>query len=352
MRKDSGITLIEVVVSITLATVLLGGFMVLLDRMVHFKGTADTLKQIQKIETALEITYRENIRYVEQNCFGWKNAACSALTILPQVSPTNSSILLLRTYSETVKSTWVEAGCTVTGTSPAYDVQCRDGYGNSLTFSVANYHTANSFYINGYNKTPYTVTITSGGNSDITDTWSSGYLDGEYAVYSQKKISTVAEALKSYHLSRLVYESTINTCDSTNGGLDSYDDVIIPWYFQSAGISPDIECAGIESGICGCSAFSDTDIWPISGSGWSNVDSAAEFTIFLPNIRLDQSYRVDGYGNPITIWFTVNSNDIMLGPPPRPRPNYNWAIKPPYKGLVGVYDGSSWIYKKSIVYAQ
>jgi type II secretory pathway pseudopilin PulG len=351
MRKDSGITLVEVVVSITLATVLLGGFMVLLNRMVHFKGTSDTLKQIKKIETALETTYRENIRHVEQSCLGWTDALCNTLTIIPQRHSTDSTILLLRTHSATATSSWVEAGCTLSGTSPSYNVRCTDGYGSRFTFSVTNPHAANTIYTNGYNRTPYTITITSGGNSSITDTWSSGYLDGEYATYSQKKILTVAEALKSYHLSRLTHEAIVNTCDSVNGGLESYDDVIAPWYFQSTGSTPTQECTGIESGICGCNVFTDTARWPTS-TGWADVNTTSEFSTLFANIGLNTAYRVDGYGNPTAIWFTVNSGGAIQNPPPRPQPNYNWAIKPPYRGLVGVRSGTSWVYSQSIVYAQ
>ncbi|MBE0427619.1 MAG: prepilin-type N-terminal cleavage/methylation domain-containing protein [Nitrospirae bacterium] len=351
MRKDSGITLIEVVVSITLATALLGGFMVLLNRMVHFKGTSDTLAQIKQIETALETTYRENIRYIEQNCLGWTDASCNTLTILPQRHSTDSTILLLHTYSETATSSWSKAGCTLSGTSPSYAVTCKDGYGEYFAYSTSNEHAANSFYRNGYDRTPYTITITSAGNSDITDTWSSGYLDGEYAVYSQKKILTVAGALKSYHLSRLTHEAIVNTCDSVNGGLDSYDDVIIPWYFQATGNAPAQECTGIESGICGCSVFADSDKWPTSPE-WADVNSTSEFSVLFASIGLNTAYRADGYGNPIVIWFTVDSDGALQDIPPRPQPNYNWAIKPPYRGIVGVRPDTSWVYSQSIVYAQ
>jgi len=361
LKKPNGFTLVEVVVSIAIASVLMAGASLLMKSMVHYYQTMKTVETIKKIEKALDVTYRESIQYVENNCInGW--ISCSRQSLLPQV---NSSLTVSHLYvynptSETVQA-WKDAGClTVYNPSPYLYIYCSDGFskattsaGATFTFTLSNNHTPGTLYTNGYTSTPFTITITSTGNPDISDTWSSGYLDNEYLNYSKRKIIALSNALKQYHLSRLLHETTVNTCDSTNGGLESYDDVIIPWYFQVTGNAPNQECTGIESGICGCSGFSST-VWP-TVSTWQDV-TGTEWTTVLANLNLSTIYRTDGFGNPLTLWFTVNSSNALQGIPPRPRPNYDgaWSVRPPYRGLVGVYNttSSSWVYYDSILYPQ
>ncbi|MFI5295962.1 MAG: type II secretion system protein [Thermodesulfovibrionales bacterium] len=350
---SKGLTLVEVLISLTITGVLLSGLVMLLKQTLHFRGTANAMAQTKKIETALDTTYRENIAYVEQNCYGWTDASCNTLTLVPTVNGADSTQLFLNTSSANVTGAWQNAGCALTGTAPSYTVRCADGFGSYYTFAVTNPHSANTFYVNGYNRTPYSIIITSGGSANVTDTWSSGYLDGEYQSYSQKKLLTVAGSLKSYHMSRLTNEVVVNTCKAGAGGLESYDDVIVPWYFQSTGNSPSLACSGVESGNCGCSGFVAA-IWPASGSGWNRINSSAKFSTVLTNIGLSSLYRVDGFGNPIQIWMTVNSAGTLQGEPPRPAPSYSgtWAVSPPYHGVVGVYSAGAWLYSQPLVYAQ
>lgn len=333
----------------------------LMNSFAHFRSTVHTLDQIIEIEKAIELSYRDNIAYAEQNCYGWTGTGCTTLTILPRKDTTDTSnkTLTLTTYSDAVKKAFEQAGCTATvGTVPVYAVKCIDKYGSNYTFSTTNEHTANTLYARGYNSTPYTILITAGGNADIKDTWSAGYLDSEYAAYSRTKIVDFAQALKTFHVTRLNHEAMINTCDSINGGLESFDDIIVPWYWQAtSSASSTVECTGIESNNCGCSGFTSS-VWATSGSGWNAADTATELTTLTNNLGLNVKYRVDGYGNPLQVWFTVNSGNALQTAPPRPQPNYDaqlalW-IRPPYRGLIGVYDSgtAAWVYSDNVVYAQ
>lgn len=355
IKNSKGFTLLETIVVIAIVAILTAGTASLVNSIVRYSGTVKTLEIFKKIRKALETTYKENILYVENNCYGWTNAICRNIAILPNqdTSNTTNTTLLLNTMSPLAVQAWQDAGCTVTGTYPNLRVQCLDGYGGLLTVTVNNGHNVNSIYTNGYNKTPYTITFTSQVNTTVTDTWSSANLDAEYFVYSRQKLTDLASSLKSYHLSRLVHESAVNTCDSVNGGLDSYDDIIIPWYWQITGSNIHNECIGIEMGYCGCTSFSSTSVWPTS-STLASVDTENEFISILPRLGLNIKYRVDGFGNPIQLWFTVDSSNNLQGPPPRPRPNYvnAWAIKPPYRGIVGVLNNGTWIYYENIVYPQ
>lgn len=352
MRKD-GFTLIEIVVAMALAALLMTGVLKFVNAAAHYMSTANTMTQIKRIETALDTTYRENISYIEQNCYGWTDAACNTLTLLPAPHPTDNTKLLLNTFSSNAIGAWQVAGCTMTGTAPSFTMSCNDGYGLPFTYAITNAHAANGAYANGYNRTPYSLTITSTAPTALTDTWSSGYLDGEYAAYSQRKILTVTGALKTYHLSRLTNETVVNTCNSVTGGLESFDDVIVPWYFQVTGTSPTTSCSGVESGSCGCSGFT-TALWPASGSGWNQINTATKFITVYGNLGLSSVYRVDGFGNAIELWLTVNSAGTLQAEPPRPRPSYSgvWAIGPPYHGQVGARSAGAWLYSQPIVYVQ
>jgi len=80
LTKDPrGLTLLEIIVTIAIASVVMGAIVTFTDRVIHFKGTADTIKRFEKIEDAFEILYRENIRYVEENCHGWTDSSSSVL---------------------------------------------------------------------------------------------------------------------------------------------------------------------------------------------------------------------------------------------------------------------------------
>lgn len=353
-----GFTIMEVVVALTVSSVLMVGISVLIKSMMNYKFLTDSIQRMQKIEKALETTYRENIRYVEENCYGWTDSYCVNITVLPQRDTANPLKLVLRTYSGYVVETWRSAGCTVTGTAPVYDVVCPDGYGGKFTFTTVNEHTPNTQYLKGYPwyaSFPYKITITSSSNPDITDTWSASYLDSEYYVYTQNKVNTLINAIKAYHLSRLTHEATVNTCDPVNGGLQSHDDVIIPWIWQITGNSAVSECTGIEVGICGCSNMINASIWPTS-SQLAVIDTATEWANVLLSLGLQtgnifQRYRVDGFGNPLK-WQIINSSTSTAVVPPRPSPNYSWVIKPPYKGVIYVEIPFVWVDRWTIVYPQ
>lgn len=353
---SKGFTLIEVVAAIAIGSVFMSGLVLILDRMAHFRGTAMTMTQVKDIEAALEVTYRENVRHIEQNCYGWKDAACLTLTITPAGLGASNDILLVNTPSLTAVAAWTQAGCVLTGGPPNYSVTCLDKYGMNMTFTPANAAAANAYYTNGYAKTPFTLVITSGGNNNLTDTWSTGYLDSEYASASGRKLLTVAAALKTYHTSRLTHEVVVNSCDVVDGGLESYDDVVTPWYFQSAGTAAANACTGLESGNCGCSAFDTVTTWRSAASGWNRINTSAKFAVVFANLGLSNDYRVDGYGNPLELWFTVDGAGTLQSEPPRPRVNYDgvWAVKPPYVGRIGVYNTgtSAWLSYTPVMYPQ
>lgn len=353
LAKDRrGLTLLEIVVTIAIASVIMGAIVTFMDRIIHFKGTADTIKRFGKIEDAFGVLYRENIRYVEENCHGWTDSACGTLAILPSVDDDDASgrTLIISTASDAVVSAFREANCALSGESPLLRATCTDGYGSDYTFSATNEHTAGTLYLNGYNRTPFSVTITASGNTSMTDTWTSGHLDSEYMVRSQEKLLTIARAMKSYHLSRLTTEAISNPCGAY-GGLMSNDDIMIPWIWQAAGSAPGARCSGITTGRCGCGAF--------GGSVWSteavrNTTTTATIQGFLAAINAGDLYRTDGFGNPITVGLITKVDGTPVGSaPPAPCPKWSWsAALPPFGGTVGVMSDGKWVYSQRVIYPQ
>jgi len=356
IRKKNGFTLLEVIMAIAVSTVMLSGLMAIVHKAVSFRGTTNTITNVKKIKTAFENLYRDNVKYVEDTCYGWTGAGCTSLSILPvlDAGDATGATLFVDTYSAGVVKSFEEAGCTLTLTAePRYQMTCTDGYGSKYLFTgVTNTHPVNALYLNGYNRTPYTITVTSGGNSQITDQWSSGYLDSEYMARSQEKVLTIARGMKTYHLSRTVFEAIKNPCTAGVGGLESSDDIIIPWIWQAVGTSPSVTCSGISAGSCGCTGFTAA-IWQ-SNVAYNTINTVAMWTAFLNGIGLNASYRVDGFGNPITVGLLTQPNGTILASAPNtPAPTYTWVgASPPYGGHVGVRNGAAWVYSERVVYAQ
>lgn len=366
IHRQSGLSLIEMVVSIALAGFMMIAITKLTAKAISLRNMGSTLDQSPKIGTAMETTYRENILYASANCYGWTEGNCTGITILP--TRTNSTTLTLTTYSPAVVKAWQDAGCTVTaGTAPAYTVSCKDGYRNDVSFStITNGHTTNSLYLNAYNKTPYSITFTLGGSKNITYAWGSGYLDSEYTETNAVKRQQLINAISSYHIARLTYEAVVNTPNATTGGLTTSDDIIVPWIWEALGAAPSLSCSGIESGNAGCTSLAAAN-W-LTDTAYLTLNTKAEIQLLLGNIGVGNTYEIDAFGNPITIrLFTDSSGGALAAVPPRPRPGYfdclpggtaancsglTFSVLPPYRGAIGVLNSGAWVQKDTIVYAQ
>jgi prepilin-type N-terminal cleavage/methylation domain-containing protein len=366
--RQRGFSLFEVIIAMALAGLVLSGLMIMLQKAVHFRGTVGTLANIEKLNIALETMYRGNVRWAEDRCYGWTDTGaglCNRLSILPTLpAGGDPHKLFVRTYSSVVTQAFQAADCTVSGTAPTYAVTCPDGYGGNFRFQTTNEHTPATYYDNAYALTPYTLLIASeqSATAPIVDTWSSAYLDSEYMVRSREKVMTVLRAMKGYHLQRLAREATVNSCKTGSGGLQSYDDVIIPWIWQALGSGPTTDCSGVTGAPCGCSGFS-TSVWVNSFGSGSNANTlrygntgvtAAMLNTFAASIGLDPSCLTDGFGNSVTIIPLSSPSHSPLSRPDPPIPTYAWATKPPYGGHVGVYDPSAnaWLISERIIYAQ
>ncbi len=372
-KDNRGFALVEVIAALAVIAVTITAIMLIVNKALMVKKTANTVMTIKQIETAVETTYREDIAYVETNCAGgWGQSPCDKGSITPVPGSTNT-VIQAWLPTQTAVQSWVSAGCALTTGSIAnyYNIQCTSGFGSLYSFTnIVNAQAQGGLYLNGYNKTPYSITISAAvpnSTTPISDVWNSGYLDAEYFERSNQKILSLLRAIKNYHFARVFYEANNNPCTPSVGGLASSDDSVIPWVWQltaSSSTNAQLACAGVESGNCGCSNFTAA-VWSSSAS-YLQVDTAAEMNTILGNLGLDSKYGSDGYGNMITLRLLADRNGNQLAnAPSRPKPNYTDCLPsgsgtgcsngvfqnmPPYTGVAGVLSGGSWVYSQKVVY--
>jgi len=320
------------------------------------KTTANkiTKARIEAISKSFEKVFMENLKYVNKNCYGWTDAQCSNLTATPIVK--NTTTLTYNTQDASSINALLDVGCSVSGSTPNFDVKCYDGQGKLMKFAGANLHVANTEYVAPNNgKTPQ-ITITSTLLKPMVvniDTQINNAL-----VNSEQKIDTIANAIKTYVRQKRIAElgntcGTTNTANNPSGGLDSIDDAVIPFAWEAISSNPTTLCSGIEntSSDCGCSSFNNNSNWEKS-SAYCVVNSQAEMNRFLVNMGLGSIYRTDGLGNPITIVpLSDNTGSTANCPPPRPKIGYGSLSSLP-KSRVGVMDSSGTWVKYTDVYSE
>jgi prepilin-type N-terminal cleavage/methylation domain-containing protein len=365
-RSQLGFTLVEVIVAVAVLALTMAAVALIMNKANRMKRTADALSDIRKIENALELSYREAVSYVEKNCSGWGQAGCTAGTLTP--SAVNSTTLSAYLPTQSAQNAWTNSGCTLTGTSPTFSITCQSGYGTNFTYSgITNTQAAGAVYTNGFNKTPYSITISAtipGATTTVQDTWSAGYLDVEYFDRGTQKILTLLRAMKAYHFNRLLYESNTNSCAGTTGGLASTDAAMVPWVWELIGSAPTTACSG--GGSCGCSNFT-TSIWS-NLTSYLQINSASTLSTLVNNLGIDPMYQTDGFGNMLTVrLLTDKLGNILSAVPSSPKATYSdclpggtgtgcstgapWSQLPPYTGVVGIVSGGSMIFSLKAVYA-
>lgn len=371
--KRGGFAMTEIIIALAVLAITITGITMVANKSIRVKRTADTTVVMKKVIDALETTYRENVAYAERFCAGWTVAPCNAGRITPSI--TNTTTLSIWLPTESARRAWMAAGCTVTLSSGSvYSVVCPSGYGDNLTYSnLQNGHTANTHYLNGYNRTPYQIQISviiPGGSTSVQEVWSSGYLDAEYFERSNQKILTLLRAIKAYHFNRLLFEANTNVCNASTGGLASTDDTLIPWVWQlvaSNATNAQARCTGVETSPCGCSSHGVSNVWSNS-TAYLQIDTEAELNQIVNNLGIDLSSRTDGYGNMLTIRLLADRDGNQFASlPSRPKITYSACLPggsgagcsigtvfpqmPPYTGIAGVLSGSVFVYSQKVVYA-
>lgn len=392
-KNQRGFLLVEVIVAIAIAGVLFGVATMFMSKMIHVYQTSRTIARVDKLEVAFEHAYRTNAEWAERNCYGfaqWNQgtaAECVGLTLTPWGLglDTQQNFFNIGVNAQTKDSIINEfegAGCTATlsstmASTEQYRVECDDAYGQDFMFTrtAGQEHNPGTPYSTLYmSNSSVRIRIQSTGNADIMDEWSAAPLDLEYSRATSAKNREVGDALKQYHLNRLVREVNDNPCDSTAGGLESRDDVIIPWIWQVNAVRFEEKCSGIDTTPCGCSNF-DGQRWPTGGTLVMYTSALVDNA--LANIGLSPArYRTDAVGNAIAIVLLADRFNNPISPsgvPPRPRPNYYDCLKngtpgncggflldslPPYASAIGpvsqaTFTSATWLGNtERVVYPQ
>ena len=344
IKNDKGFTIAELLIAIAVLSFLMAMFTIAVKSFQHYRAIETTKEIVKALNTAIQKTFIENAKFVQGNCYGWNDGACSQLTLTPvQV---DDYTIQFNVYDIQVYSLLKSVGCQIQGGLPNFSVRCFGGFGKPLKFQVVNGHNFGENYVAPYSGQYFELKITDGiGNTYAVriDQLIDGYLEE-----SKTKLYTIANAIRKYIQTKRELELA-NVCDNPGtgpndpaGGLGSWDDAMVPWVWEAVSDTtgnPLTLCSGVEDSNtdCGCSNF-DTNIWS-NDSDLCVLDTKNEVENFLRNINLDPTaYETDAFGNAIVIVPLADSqgNPISQCPPPRPQPNYPVVFLP--KTRVGVKD--------------
>lgn len=138
-------------------------------------------------------------------------------------------------------------------------------------------------------------------------------------VLNEELFKEIANALKEYHLRRRIEEAS-NPCQP-NGGLNSQDDIYIPWIMQAYTSNLNALCNTSTTTSCSCTNIT-----------WNTVNQDDDTQmVYLLNATLGLPFYAGYLGNKLKVYAIVDSSDNPFTPP-NPQPNY--PLKPPYFGLI------------------
>lgn len=329
--------------------ILLGAIMmmvgqVLLPGLMRTRAVVESKEKKLLLDRVLNTVWLINLEYAENNCYGWTDPACANLALTPQRVSGDPSQIDVRFYAggsvslEAILGKFKDAGCFVTGGvndlgNNVYSIilTCYDGYGAKVLWSFGSYHEAGENFEEVYtNPVSITISYMKNRRSEMID-----YSEAQAISYQRSldKAYVLASALKAFVRRKKMLE-VANTC-TEEGGLNSWEDALVPWVWMVLSSQPDALCSGNEpptSGDenaqpvqCGCSDF-DENVWRRS-NGWGVVNSTNEWNVVLSNLSLPVKYRVDGFGNALLLVPIADSEGMAVQfvstggfYPPRPRP--------------------------------
>ena len=349
MKKNRGFSVMEVLIYMGIVAVFLAIAGVWQKHISNIRAIKETKERVAVLHEAIRREFLSNVNYAERNCYGWSDVGCSIITLFPVVVDVNT--LQFNTYDVSVVNTLRKAGCIIQGDLPNFSVQCRDGFGQPLSFQDAFSQNFGTDYLDYYRGNKYLLTIRDSLNTRYVIDLNKE-LDWAYS-RTIEKITEIGTAIKQYIRTRRIAELT-NVCDTGTGinnpagGLHSSDDALVVWVWQALGNSPFALCSGIEDTVsnCGCRDF-DNNVW-IMDSAYCVLDQPAEIRKFLTNLGLGDRYKTDGFGNKITIVPLADANGNAVNcPPPKPEPFYPVSGIP--KTRIGIFNGTEWVHYIDVV---
>jgi len=354
VKLKKGFVTAELLIFLTVISLMTPVIMQMLKTAKDTSANRITKARIEAISKSFERVFMENLKYVNQNCYGWTDAQCNNLTATPVVR--DATTLTYNTQDSLSINALLNVGCSVSGATPTFNVKCYDGQGKLMKFVGANLHIANTEYVAPYNGLNPQIKITTTLLKPVivnVDTFINNAL-----INSEQKIDTIANAIKTYVRQKRIAElgntcGTINTAQNPSGGLDSIDDAVIPFVWGAVSSNPATLCSGAENALsgCGCSSFGNNGNWEQSAN-FCVINSNAKMNRFLVNMGLGSIYQTDGLGNPITLVpLSDSTGSAVTCPPPRPTNAYGSLTSLP-KSRVGVMDSAGMWVKYTDVYSE
>jgi len=366
-RKNLGLALIyEVLGFMAFLAVLTGAFLMLYKAYTKQSKVVQTKEEIERIFQFFRMTYVSNLKFAKNGCIGFENCPYT-LTPEPITDTT------FRVHLGDVSLLNVLKGyCSVENTGEnQYDVTCYSAYsGEPLEFKIENYHEYQKPFLAPYEGKYTSITITEptlgfSATLVLNNEINKSLLDTAEILRSLK------QAIEAWARRRL--ELAIgNACGDTStsptdpeGGLGSWDDVLIPWVWQAFGYSPftftpqgviPTLCQGIDGGCqcgsnCGCTNFlNDPNVWR-ADLNLCKVYDVEEWGRFLDHLGLSITYATDGFGNLLTFVPLSNAEGEPSNCPPPP-PSCCYPYDVPKKGTIGIYDHENgrWLYRVETIY--
>jgi len=315
--------LIEVVLALSLITLLLSPIWYWYNAWETRREIMYSQERIKNFQKIFDDTFNLIIDYVRVNCLdGFQDGSC--LNTLPYPSSmTNDGNNLIVEYSIDVNLPNREKLVNeVTYFFSKADCKQTLNSGSSVRFLCPDINLISS----------YTIPITSldkpfplsfrviRKNGTYKDFQVDIHSFERRKVLNEELFREISNLLKEYHLRRRVEEAS-NIC-RPNGGLNSQDDIYIPWVMQAYTSNPNALCNTSTSTSCSCSNID-----------WSSVDQSDDVQMRAMLQRLGWNTYVDYFGNKIVVYAIVDTLDSPFTPP-NPQPNY--PLKPPYFGIIKI----------------
>ena len=289
-----------------------------------------TISEINTIKNVIEKTYLANLQYIENNCAGYGDSQCSTLSLLPTIKDTNTLEFHIKDSLSYNLNPLKNYSCLINKVATdTYDVKCYDYFGKLMSFSGTNLPTPGKEYVLPYEDKYPSITITTKYFSKNLQF--DNLIKFSIAKTVQKEVD-IGNAIKRFTRTIRLRELANDCSDGGNSnnppnGLGSWDDAMVPWIWELVSQQPGVLCSGstsCDSNACGCENLDTNSNYWETNSNFCIIDDDTTWQRVLNNLGLDKNYRVDGFGNVITITLLSDANGNPVDCPPKaPYPNYD-----------------------------
>jgi type II secretory pathway pseudopilin PulG len=348
-KNKKAFSLIELVLVLGIIALAIPALLALKTSLNKTNQRVKTKNTLDAIQNAIKNTYVANLNYIEKNCVGYNdsNGKCNTLSLLPTIDSSDDTKLVFHIkddYSYLLNDIKMNHTCSIDKKdTDTYNVMCYDGFGKKITFSGQNLPTPGKKWIAPYaGKYP---------EIDIkTKFYTKNYNFNDLINLSlsktvQKEVD-IGNGIKRF-IRTIKLREFANDCSdggsSVNpaNGLASWDDAMTPWIWEIVSKTPGKLCSGSTTGdnnSCGCLNLENNSGYWETDSNFCIINDDTTWSRIITNLGLDNSYRVDGFGNVLTISMLSDSKGNPTQCPP-PAPKVNYFDVPNYpKARIGITD--------------